>query len=139
MKVIDVVQDTAVHIKVPSSDLDHIKSRINKHAVLSDDGNTAEVAVYYGIREMQYLTRMYGDAPSPILNQYEWPGIYNPFEHQKTTAAFLVLRERAFCFNEAGTGKTSSVIWAADYLMKDRKSTRLNSSHVALSRMPASA
>ena len=38
--------------------------------------------------------------------------------HQKTTAAFLSLRDRAFCFNEAGTGKTSSVIWAADYLMK---------------------
>ena len=24
---------------------------------------------------------------------------------------------RAFCFNEAGTGKTSSVVWAADYLI----------------------
>jgi SNF2 family DNA or RNA helicase len=30
----------------------------------------------------------------------------------------LSLRERAFCFNEQGTGKTASVIWAADYLMK---------------------
>jgi SNF2 family DNA or RNA helicase len=27
------------------------------------------------------------------------------------------MHRRAFCFNEQGTGKTSSVIWAADYLM----------------------
>ena len=48
---------------------------------------------------------------------YEWPGIFKPFDHQKVTSAFLVANKRGFCFNEAGTGKTSSVIWAADYLM----------------------
>jgi len=48
---------------------------------------------------------------------YKWPGMYKPFDHQKTTSAFLASNRRAFCFNEAGTGKTSSVIWAADYLM----------------------
>lgn len=48
---------------------------------------------------------------------YSWPGLYKPFNHQKTTTAFLISNKRAFCFNEAGTGKTSSVIWAADYLM----------------------
>jgi len=48
---------------------------------------------------------------------YDWPGLYKPFDHQKTTTAFLISNTRAFCFNEAGTGKTSSVIWAADYLM----------------------
>ena len=63
------------------------------------------------------LVRMYGDAPSPMDKEYEWPGLYKPFAHQRVTASFLALRDRAFCFNEAGTGKTSSVIWAADYLM----------------------
>jgi SNF2 family DNA or RNA helicase len=119
MKVIDVVQDTAVHIKVPSKDLQAITNDITKYAILSDDGTNAELAVYFGIQEMQRLTKMYGDAPNPILKKYSWPGIYTPFEHQKTTAAFLALRTRAFCFNEAGTGKTSSVIWAADYLMNE--------------------
>lgn len=52
-----------------------------------------------------------------IDNTYEWPGLFKPFDHQKTTSAFLVSNKRAFCFNEAGTGKTSSVIWSADYLM----------------------
>jgi SNF2 family DNA or RNA helicase len=49
---------------------------------------------------------------------YNWPGLYKPFAHQKITTAFLIANKRAFCFNEAGTGKTSSVIWAADYLME---------------------
>lgn len=43
--------------------------------------------------------------------------MFTPFEHQRDTARFLTLNKRAFCFNEAGTGKTSAAIWAADYLM----------------------
>jgi SNF2 family DNA or RNA helicase len=42
---------------------------------------------------------------------------FTPFDHQKETADFLTQNARAFCFNEQGTGKTASVIWAADYLM----------------------
>jgi SNF2 family DNA or RNA helicase len=37
----------------------------------------------------------------------------------------LARRRRAFCFNEQGTGKTASVIWAADYLMKQGKVNRV--------------
>jgi len=55
--------------------------------------------------------------PSPILRDYDWPGIYRPYEHQKQTASFLTANNRAFCFSEQGTGKTGAVIWAADYLM----------------------
>jgi len=54
-----------------------------------------------------------------ILQNYKWPRPmgFTPFEHQKVTADFLVNNGRAFCFNEQGTGKTASVIWAADYLI----------------------
>jgi len=54
-----------------------------------------------------------------ILQNYKWPRPmgFTPFEHQKVTADFLANNTRAFCFNEQGTGKTASVIWAADYLM----------------------
>ena len=38
--------------------------------------------------------------------------------HQMETAAFLTLNKRAFCFNDPGTGKTLSALWAADYLMQ---------------------
>lgn len=58
------------------------------------------------------------NAPSPIVGRYDWPGRRAPFAHQKETAAFLTLHNRAFVFNEAGTGKGASAIWAADYLMK---------------------
>jgi hypothetical protein len=39
-------------------------------------------------------------------------------QHQIDTAAFLTMHRRAFCFNDPGTGKTMSALWAADYLMK---------------------
>jgi len=54
------------------------------------------------------------------LSEYEWPRPhgFTPFEHQKTTAEFLTTNNKAFCFNEQGTGKTASVIWAIDYLMQ---------------------
>ena len=51
------------------------------------------------------------------MKDYAWPGQHRPFDHQKVTSEFLARRPRAFCFNEQGTGKTASVIWAADYLM----------------------
>jgi len=54
------------------------------------------------------------------LSEYDWPGPLgiSPFAHQKSTVEFLISYPKAFCFNEQGTGKTASVIWATDYLMK---------------------
>jgi hypothetical protein len=80
-----------------------------------------EVSVNWGLRESITLNKLnVKNVPSTITRDYKWPRPLhlNPFEHQKATAAFLTLNKRAFCFNEQGTGKTASVIWAADYLMK---------------------
>ena len=62
-----------------------------------------------------------------IKSDYGWPRPlgFTPFDHQKETAEFLSLRRRAFCFNEQGTGKTASVIWAADYLMAKGRINRV--------------
>lgn len=82
---------------------------------LLDDGS---LLVKWGLEEAQVLKNLrIKNVPSPIEARYEWPGLYKPFAHQKKTAGFLTLHRKAFCFNEQGTGKTSSVIWAADYLM----------------------
>ena len=113
-----VVDDTVVRMTIPSDEVEFLMGHIERCEVLKDDGDMADVVVYWGVQEMQRLARVYGDAPNPMLKKYEWPGMYEPFAHQKVTASFLTLRDRAFCFNEAGTGKTSSVIWAADYLMQ---------------------
>jgi SNF2 family DNA or RNA helicase len=56
---------------------------------------------------------------------YEWAGAFKPMQHQKITASFLSITKRGFCFNEQGTGKTASSIWASDYLMKLGKIKRV--------------
>lgn len=85
-----------------------------------------QVVVKWGLDEAQVLRNLkIKGIPSPILGQYRWPGQYKPFDHQKDTASFLTLHKRAFCFNEQGTGKTGSVIWAADYLMAQKRIRRV--------------
>jgi len=121
----EVIEKTAVRMVIPSGDLSYLVGHIEKCEVLRNDGESAEVLVYWGIAEMQRLVRLYGEAPSPMPDEYDWPGLYTPFVHQKTTASYLALRDRVFCFNEAGTGKTSSVIWAADYLMAQKQIKRV--------------
>lgn len=85
-----------------------------------------DVAVHFGLEEVQELAKLnIKDVPSTIDRDYDWPGQFSPFAHQKQTAAFLTLRKKAFCFNEQGTGKTAAVIWAADYLIKLGKVRRV--------------
>ena len=92
---------------------------IKQSALMERHKGTSKVAVHWGLKEAQALTALgHDETPSPILRDYEWTGKHTPFDHQKTTASFLSIRRKAFCFSEAGTGKTASVIWAADYLMK---------------------
>jgi SNF2 family DNA or RNA helicase len=90
-----------------------ITSTIEKSAVVAGG-----VAVHWGLKEARALAALgIPEVPSPMLRDYQWTGKHKPFEHQKATASFLSLRDKAFCFNEQGTGKTASVIWTADYLM----------------------
>jgi SNF2 family DNA or RNA helicase len=84
-----------------------------------------EVLVKWGIDEAHTLRKLNINVPSPINGRYTWTGKYAPFDHQKKTAAFLTMNLKAFCFNEQGTGKTASAIWAADYLMKQGKVKRV--------------
>ncbi len=63
------------------------------------------------------LARNLGVAvPSPILTAYRWPGAKAPWQVQKTTAAMLAESLRAYVLSTMGTGKTRSVVFAADYL-----------------------
>jgi SNF2 family DNA or RNA helicase len=76
------------------------------------------VAVPHKLDEVRVLRNMGFDAPSPMGSYYDWPGRYNPFEHQRITSEFLTLNERAFVLNGMGSGKTMSVLWAFDYLRR---------------------
>ena len=75
------------------------------------------VVVNFGVDETQVLKNLNIQTPSPIEELYQWTGSHEPFAHQKTTASFLTLNRKAFCFNEQGTGKTASAIWASDFLL----------------------
>lgn len=106
-----IIEDRALLVSV---DDPSVVTNSIKKSVHTREG----VLVNWGHKEAEALVRLGIDAPSPILRDYTWTGRFTPFDHQKITSSFLSLRERAFCFNEQGTGKTASVIWAADYLMK---------------------
>lgn len=116
----EIVQNKALLLKLrdPAKVTDVIpKSKaIDEHTVL----------VNWGLDEAQVLKNLkIKNVPSPILKNYAWPGLHKPFDHQKTTSAFLTLHKKAFCLNEQGTGKTGSVIWAADYLMTQSRIRRV--------------
>lgn len=98
---------------------DQIKALIPKSAIIERNGELAKVAVNWGYEEAKLLRNLkIKDVPSPILGKYKWPGVYTPFEHQKTTAAFLTVHTKCFVLSETGVGKTSAAAWAADYLMR---------------------
>lgn len=119
----EIVDNTAVQYSLPPHVASKVVSSISNAEVVSEDKKS--VLVYWDFPEMQQLAEVIDSdfasaaqsVPSPMLRDYNWPGIHKPFDHQKDTASFLSIRQRAFCFNEAGTGKTSAAIWASDYLM----------------------
>jgi|TARA_R110000764_G_scaffold8940_2_gene29300 SNF2 family DNA or RNA helicase len=84
-----------------------------------------KVVVNWGVDEAHSLKKLNINVPSPIEGRYKWSGQYTPYEHQKVTSAFLTMNRRAFCFNEQGTGKTASAIWASDFLMTQGKIRRV--------------
>ena len=81
--------------------------RVINYIASSRELSKNEVMVDWKLPEATILNALNINVPSPICGQYAWPG--------KTS--FLTLHKKAFCFNEQGTGKTASAIWASDYLM----------------------
>lgn len=121
-----VIDSKALQVTLPAVIADQVLDSADRVKLIQDYGPKKEVLVYWDYEEAAALARAVDigmpditlpNVMSPILRDYTWPGVYKPFMHQKDTASFLSLRQRAFCFNEAGTGKTSAAIWAADYLM----------------------
>lgn len=112
-----IVNDRALVLKTKRHEL--VTDKIKSCKKIGQEGEVVELAVKWEYEEASALAELGAkEVPSPMLRDYEWTGKLTPFEHQKTTASFLSLYKKAFCFNEAGTGKTASVIWAVDYLMK---------------------
>ena len=114
-----IIRDKAILLKVRNPK--QITTVIPKSKELSMN----EVVVNWGLDEAHTLSGLNINVPSPITKRYSWPGQHKPFDHQKSTASFLTMNKKSFCFNEQGTGKTASAIWAADYLMTQGKIKRV--------------
>jgi SNF2 family DNA or RNA helicase len=119
----EIIDNRAVLLKVRNPD--RITTVIPKSKVITEYKSHAEVLVNWGLEEAIVLKNLRIPIPSPINATYKWPGLFKPFDHQRETSSFLTLHRRAFCFNEQGTGKTASVIWAADYLMTLKRIKRV--------------
>lgn len=123
MKIVD---NSAIEVNLPTELGEQVLSTVDRSMRIDAE----KILFYWDYDEVLNTVRLVdmnqtSNIPSPILRDYNWPGMYKPFAHQKDTASFLSVRQRAFCFNEAGTGKTSAAIWAADYLMKLGKIKRV--------------
>ena len=114
-----IIRDKAILLKVRNPK--QITTVIPKSKELSMN----EVVVNWGLDEAHTLRGLNINVPSPITKRYTWPGQYKPFDHQKVTSSFMTMNKKSFCFNEQGTGKTASAIWAADYLMTQGKVRRV--------------
>ena len=115
-----IIENKALLFTTPKAA--QITSLIPKSKLLPD----GQLLVNWDFEEVQLLRNLgIPEVPSPILGRYNWPGVYTPFDHQRTTAEFLTLHPRCFVFNEAGTGKTSAAAWASDYLMTQGKVHRV--------------
>ena len=111
-----VINDRAIVLKTKRPHL--VTEQIKNHKILQETDGVYKLAIRWDLHEAQVLASLkVKDIRSPIDRDYGWTGKYTPFDHQKETSNFLTLHKKAFCFNEQGTGKTASVIWAADYLM----------------------
>jgi len=123
----ELLDNKAIKLTLKNDSANIILDNIERSEVLDRDEQITSLIVYWGLDEMTRLNqimRFKKNLPSPITKEYNWPGLYQPFDHQKVTAEFLSINKKAFCFNEAGTGKTSSALWAADYLMNKGKIKR---------------
>jgi SNF2 family DNA or RNA helicase len=105
---------------------DRVLNAVKKSKIVGQTGDVSQVAVYWGYDEAKQLSKLkFKDVPSTIKRDYKWSGKLQPFTHQKETSSFLTMNQKAFCFSEQGTGKTASVIWAADYLLNIGKIKRV--------------
>lgn len=93
--------------------------------LLFDDG-TVKTAVRHTLAACTAASGIGHRVEGPMMHGgYEFTGRHKPFAHQRITADFLTTNLRAFVLNGMGTGKTSSALWALDYLRNEGQVRRV--------------
>ena len=112
-----IIEDKTLLLRTRNPD--KIQSKIPTSKVVDITEDIYTMTVDWDLPTTQRLAGLkMKNIPSPIMRDYVWGGVFPPMEHQKTTAEFLTLNPRSFCFNEQGTGKTAACVWASDYLLE---------------------
>lgn len=104
-------------ILIPTERAVGLKLQVLRHAFVTYRFNPY-IITDYTVEACRQLAAIGQLIPSPITFDYHWPSKYpKPFDHQIATANFMVNYPRSFCFNDIGTSKTLTALWACDYLM----------------------
>ena len=115
-----LIHKKSKHVVLNLKDPDRVTNFLTSARTFNYKGHNL-VAVPHRVEETKVLRNLGFQVPSPMSYYYEWPGLYPPYAHQRTTAEFLVQHPRSFCLNGMGSGKTLSVLWAVDYLRKTKR------------------
>jgi SNF2 family DNA or RNA helicase len=104
----------ALHVVVPWR---HDLAQLIPHARKFDHQGASMLLIPNGAAEARVARNVGIAIPTPILTRYDWLGS-KPWDIQRTTAALLTESPRCYVLSSMGTGKTRSVLYAADWLMK---------------------
>ena len=113
----EVIENSIVKVVLPREMADTVVGQLENSEILADKGATKEIAVYWGQHEAQRLAKVLDDTrptqgfpevPAPISRDYDWPGVFSPFAHQRATAAFLSLRPRGLVKQARQSGRLTT-------------------------------
>ena len=116
--------DRAHDVLIYPAPLPHVRTALPEGREI----NGRYFAVPRTLRACQVLRHYDLPVPPLIDETYDFPRnkkiVPQPYESQKVAANFMALHRRCFNLGDMGTGKTLSVLWAADWLMRQQPGFR---------------
>lgn len=94
--------------------IDHLNSTGVEYRITPDN----KLALRWTYKNTCILTMVGIKCPSPIFAEYNFPRppTWDVFNHQYQIADFAVRNRKAYILAGMGSGKTSSALWASDYM-----------------------
>ena len=97
---------------------DRVLAVVPSAKMLQHNGHNI-VVVPHKLDEVRVLRNLGLQAPAPVAYHYDYPGLYTPFAHQRTSVEFLTTNPRSYNLSGMGAGKSLTTLWAYDYLRKE--------------------
>ena len=85
----ELIDNKAIKLTLKNESADLVLSRIDKSELINREDEVSHIVVYWGIEEITLLNQLINfrdNLPSPIIKDYDWKGIYDPFSHQRVTS-----------------------------------------------------